>query len=138
MSAFTLVNAYCMINNVDLSDHVKSVTIDYSAETPECTAMGAGTTKQRLPGLLDWKIDVEFNQDYASGKVHATLWPLVGTLTTIIIQAVAGAESATNPKFTGTGIISKYNPLSGKVGDVNTTKVEMVAGSTPLTLDVTP
>jgi len=100
MSAFVLTNAYVMINNVDLSDHVRSVTIDYSAETPESTAMGVAT-KQRLPGLLDWKADIEFNQDYASGKVHATLFTLVGVSTTIIVQAVAGAESATNPKLPG-------------------------------------
>lgn len=134
MPEFVLTNAYCMINSVDLSDHVRSVTIDYNAETPEITAMG-DLTKTRLGGLLDWKLDIEFNQDYAAAKVHITLFTLVGVPTTVIVQAVAGAESATNPKFTGTAILSKYVPMGGKVGDVAVSKAEFV-GSGTLALDV--
>lgn len=129
MSAFILVNAYCMINSVDLSDHVRQITIDYSAETPEITAMGA-TSKARLGGLLDWKIDVEFNQDFAAAKVDATLWPLVGVPTAIIIKPAVGATSATNPAYSGSCILNKYPPLSGKVGDVAITKAEFVGTGT--------
>jgi hypothetical protein len=50
MASFVLTNAYVKINSVDLSDHVRSVKINYSAETPDNTAMGA-TTHSRLPGL---------------------------------------------------------------------------------------
>ena len=120
---------------VDLSDHMRSGTVDYSAETPEKIAMGAGT-KTRLGGLLDWKIDLEFNQDYGAASVDATLFDLVGTSVDVDICATAEVASATNPHFTGTGIISSYNPLGGKVGDVMVTKVTIVAGSTVLTRDV--
>ena len=136
MAAFVITNAYVMINSVNLSDHVRSVTIDYSAETPETTAMGS-TTKTRLGGLLDWKLDVEFNQDYAAASVHITLFTLVGVPTAIIVQGVSGTEGVTNPKFTGTAILSKYVPVGGKVGDVAVSKAEFV-GSGILALDVTP
>jgi len=117
---------------VDLSDHVRQITIDYSAETPESTAMGA-TTKARLPGLLDWKMDVEFNQDYAATEVDVTVFPLVGASVDVDACATSDAASATTPHYTGTGIVTAYNPLSGKVGDVNVTKISIVAGSTVLT-----
>jgi len=137
VSEFVLLDASCEIGPaggalVDLSDHCRSVTIDYSAETPESTAMG-DTSKNRLPGLLDWKIDVEFNQDYAAANVDATLFPLVGAAVDVDICATSAVAGATNPHYTGTGIISTYNPLAGKVGDVNTTKVTIVAGTTVLT-----
>lgn len=120
---------------VDLSDHTRQITIDYSAETPECTAMG-DTTKQRLPGLLDWKMDIELNQDYAAANVDATIFPLVGASVDVDVCATSDAASATTPHYTGTGIVASYNPLSGKVGDVNITKVSIVAGTTVLTRDV--
>lgn len=117
---------------VDLSDHVRHVTIDYSAETPEKTAMG-DLNKTRLPGLLDWKMDVELNQDYDSAKTDATLFALVGALVDVDVCATSDNASPTTPHYTGTGIVSSYNPLSGKVGDVNVTKVNIVAASTVLT-----
>lgn len=137
MAAHILSNAYVMINSVDLSDHVRSVTLDYNAEAPESTAMKATNEKTRLGGLTDWKLDIEFNQDYAATKVHATLFTLVGVATTVIVQAVSGTEGATNPKFTGSAILTKYNPVAGKVGDVNISKAEFVAAGA-LSLDITP
>ena len=138
MASFVLLDASVQICAaggalVDLSDHVRSVTVDYSAETPESTAMGGTGTKSRLPGLKDWKIDVEFNQDYAAANVGLTLFPLLGASVDIDVCATAAAAGPTNPHYTGTGILTKYNPLSGKVGDVNTTKCEIVAGTTILT-----
>lgn len=56
MAAFAFLNAKVTVNAVDLSDHVKSVTINYSAEELDDTAMGA-TSHSRLPGLLDWSMD---------------------------------------------------------------------------------
>lgn len=136
MAEFVLMDASVSINAVDLSDHVRSVTIDYSAETPESTAMG-DTVKERLGGLLDWKVDIEFNQDFAALKVDATLFPLVGVSTALIIKPDSGAISATNPAFTGNGILNSYNPVAGKVGDVATTKATFM-GTGVLTRDVTP
>jgi len=140
MAEFVLLDASVSIGPadgalVDLSDHCRSVTIDYSAETPESTAMG-DLNKNRLPGLLDWKIDVEFNQDYDAANVDATLFPLVGAAVDVDICATSDVAAPTTPHFTGTGIISAYNPLGGKVGDTNTTKVTIVAGTTVLTRDV--
>jgi len=42
------------------------------------TVMG-DTTRSNIAGLLNWSIDVEFLQDFASAKVDATLFALVGS-----------------------------------------------------------
>ena len=77
MATFVFKNGYVMVNNVDLSDHVRSVSLSYSAADVEDNNMG-DSTQQRLAGLKDWSLSVEFSQDYASGKVDATLFDLVG------------------------------------------------------------
>lgn len=114
-------NAKVIINSVDLSDHVRQVTINYSAEMLEKTAMG-DNGKTRVAGLLDFSVDVEFNQDYASGKVDATLFPLVGAAAfPIAINPTNAAVSPTNPTFSGNVLLETYPPLGGNVGALLTT-----------------
>jgi hypothetical protein len=48
---------------------------------------------------------------------------LVGTSTALEVRPDAGSVSATNPKFTGSGILESYPIVSGAVGDVSTTSV---------------
>lgn len=130
MASIVLTNAKLLVNAVDLSDHVRSVKINYKAETPENTAMGA-STKSRLPGLLDWDMDIELNQDWAAAKTDATLFPLVGAAAfTVDVQPVNAARSATNPSYTGSALLADYPPLGQKVGEVATTTIKLMGTGT--------
>ena len=122
MATVVLNDASVVINSVDLSDHVKSVTINYSAEMLDDTAMG-DNTRSRKGGLKDWSFDITFHQDYAASNVDATLFPLVGTAFSTVIKPTSGAVSATNPSYTGTGTLESYNPIGGGVGDLQETSI---------------
>ena len=89
-------NASVTLNSVDLSDHVSSVTLDITADEIVTTAMG-DTFQSRTGGLKDGTLSIEFQQDFASSEVDATLFPLLGSTTAFIIKADAGSTSATNP-----------------------------------------
>ncbi len=137
MATFVFKNGYVMVNNVDLSDHVRSVSLSYSAAEVEDNNMG-DSTQQRLAGLKDWSLSVEFSQDYASGKVDATLFDLVGAAPFAVhVKPVNTTISATNPDFTGNVILTEYPILDGSVGDLATTSVNFVAAG-DLTRDVEP
>lgn len=111
-------NAKVTVNSVDLSDHVKSVSISYGAEELDDTVMG-DTAKSRLPGLLDWSAEVEWVQDFAASEVDATLFPLVGAASfTFAVVPVNAAVSATNPNFNGNAILTSYQPMGGTVGQL--------------------
>lgn len=116
MANLVLTNAYVLLNAVDLSNLVRTVTLDYSAEMQDDTAM-SDTARSRIGGLKDWSLQIEFFQDYASGKVDATLFALVGSTFAVEVRSSAGSVSATNPKFTGTGILESYQPVGGTVGE---------------------
>lgn len=119
MAKTILFDAFVSINGVDLSDHVKSVELDYTADTPDSTTMKSTPTRERISGLRDWSIALDFTNDYAAASVDATLFPLMGqTFAVILRPAKASAVSATNPNYSGTGILSSYKPLAGAVGDV--------------------
>jgi hypothetical protein len=124
-----LYNAYLTVGGVDLSDHVKSITINWGAEALDSTAM-SHTTRQNVGGLLTWSIQVDFLQDYAASEVDVTLQALVGTTATVVVRADAGASAATNPTYTGTGLLTSYVPVGGTVGDMHMTQATFEAGGT--------
>lgn len=125
MAEHVFTNAHVSLGGVDLSDHVRQVTLRYSGEPQDITAMSA-TARARLGGLLDWSLDVEFNQDYAAGEVDATLFSLVSTSVAVVLRPDAGVIGPTNPEFTGNAILENYQPLGGTVGDPHVSPVTFV------------
>ena len=115
--ALTYVNPKITINSVDLSDHIASVTINQKFDELDTTAFGS-TGKTRIAGLEDSSIAIEFLQDYAASSVEATLNSLIGTTTTVVIQSKTGAVSATNPKWTGTCLVTELQPVAGAAGEL--------------------
>jgi hypothetical protein len=130
MAISVLTNAQVFINGVDLSDHVSKVTTTDTRDPVDITAMGA-TSKAITKGLGDGKVSIDFFQDFAAAKVHATLQPLIGSSTTVAIEVrpVNGARSATNPAFLMSGLLMNYPMLDGKVGDANSATYEFVNGA---------
>jgi len=123
--AITMTNlATLSVNAVDLSDHVREITIDMSAEDLDATAMGA-LSKAHAVGLRDDKIEVTFLQDYAAAKVDATLAPLVGSSTpfTIVAKPSSAAVSASNPSYTLSALLFDYTPIDASVGEISLPKV---------------
>ena len=130
MATFVYTDASVVVNSVDLSDHVKSCTLNYEAEMLDDTVMG-DTTRSNLAGLLNWSIDVDFLQDFASAKVDATLFALVGSASfTVILKPTSGSVSATNPSFTGSAVLESYPPMTGGVGDLETVSVTFRSAGT--------
>ena len=127
MAEVVFTNAYLSINAVVLSDHIRQITLNYSAEPQDITAM-SDTTRQRIGGLLDWSITIEFNQDYAASEVDVTLFAIVGTVIAIEIRPDAGAVAVTNPKYTGNALLESYQPIGGTIGEVHVAPITLTAG----------
>lgn len=128
MAKFVATNYSLVVNAVDLSDHVQSMTVSMLAEDVDLTAMGA-TSREHGIGLRDDRIEVTFFQDFASGKVNATLntmYNLGSTGATVTAKPTSAAVSSTNPSFSGTFILLGWEPLKATVGEAATTDVTFV------------
>lgn len=113
---------------VTLSDHANSVTLTYEIESVEVTAFGA-TGRSFTGGLQNNSIEIEFMQDFAASNVEATIFPLVGTTTTVAITPTSSATSATNPKYTVTGTyLASHTPVAGAVGELAMTSLSFTGG----------
>jgi hypothetical protein len=122
MARKVLTNVIVKVNNVDLSDHIASVELSRSFDDIETTAYGnAGRT--RVGGLEDSSISLDFHQDWAAGEVEATIQPLLGGTASFEIIPDGTAVSATNPKYSGTVLITEWTPVSGGVGELATASV---------------
>ena len=122
MSTFMLSNASITINSVDLSSYVTSITLSQSADSLEDTAMG-DTSRSYIGGLKSGTVDIEFNADFAAAKTEATIFPLVGTSTAVVVKPVAASVSATNPSYTFNAICTEWDTLNGSVGEIATHSV---------------
>lgn len=123
MATLAFTGAHVEINSVDLSTFVRGVTINYAAEMLDETAMG-DTTRTMKGGLKNWSMEIEFTQDFAASSPDVSLFSLVGSTFTVTVRPVKGtAVGATNPNYTGTGILESYSPLQNSVGELAMTTV---------------
>lgn len=121
MAKMILNDCYLSVATIDLSNRVRSLTMELKGDVIDATTM-SNTYKDKLAGFVDWKVTVEFAQDYAAANVDATLFPLVGTSCALVIRPDSAAKGAGNPEFTGNGILVEYSPIAGKVSELNATK----------------
>ena len=124
MAVFVFTNGYVSIGAVDLSSHIRQVTLRTTHDVIETTAMGA-TAKTRIAGLADNNMTLEFNQDFAAGTagVEAVIYPLLATGAAFEVRPVNTTVGPTNPKYTGSVLISEWAPLDGSIGELATTSV---------------
>jgi hypothetical protein len=122
MSKIVLTDAKVTINSVNLSDHINNITLETKDDIIETTAFG-GTAKSRVAGLADNQVTLDFHQDFAATNVEATIYPLLGQTTTIVVQPTSAAVSATNPTYTFSAVIVDWTPLKGQIGQLSTASV---------------
>jgi hypothetical protein len=117
MAKLVFLNGYVQIAGTDLSDHASDITLELVKEQVDVTAMGADA-HQWLGGLENDKLTVTFWQDFAASEVDATLYPIwaAGTAVAFKVAANTSSISSTNPSYSGSVILSDYQPIAGKVG----------------------
>lgn len=129
MAKFVYNDAHVTINSVDLSDHVQSVSLDVAVTEADVTSM-SDDWDMVIAGRKRVSGSITFYQDFAASEVDATVWPLVGTTTNLVIRPTAAAVGAANPDYDVTGaLITGYSPVTGTYGDAAMTTVTFTGGT---------
>lgn len=123
MAKIVLTNAYVSIGGTDLSDAISSVSLSTTRDAVETTAFGSTAARTRVGGLADNSVTLEFHQDFATSEVEQTIYPLLGTTTTVIINANGSSTTTTNPSYTFTALVTEWTPVNGAVGELATASV---------------
>jgi hypothetical protein len=128
MAVLVLTDAVITVNSIALSDHANSVTLNYEIDSVETTAFGS-TGHKFTGGLQNNSLDIEFMQDFAASNVEASIYPLVGTTTTVKVKPTSSATGATNPEYTLTGcFLAAHTPVGAAVGELAMTSLSFTGG----------
>jgi hypothetical protein len=122
MARIVLTDAKVTVNGVNLSDHISSVSLSMSTDVIETTAFGSTAAKTRVASLQDNSVTLEFHQDFATSNVEATIYPLLGSNTTIVVSPTS-TVSASSPSYSFSATVSEWTPLNGGVGELATASV---------------
>jgi len=123
MARIVLTDAKITINSVNLSSYISSVTLSTSNDVVETTGFSSTAARTRVAGLQDNSVTIEFFQDFATSLVEQTIYPLLGTTTSVVVLPTSSAAGPTNPSYTFTALVSEWQPLSGAVGELSTASV---------------
>jgi hypothetical protein len=112
MAIIAFKNVQLLINDVDLSDRANSVVLTYEVEQQDATVMGGN--RAFIGGIQNNTVEVTLYQDFAAGEVEATIFPLVGTTTSISLKPIKGeATSATNPGYSIVdAFLASHSPIN--------------------------
>ena len=128
MAQIVLTDASITINSIELADRSNSVEVNYEIESVEVTAFGGN--RSFIGGLQNNTCTVELMQDFAATETEATIFPLVGTQTTLVFKPSTGAVSATNPSYTITGAyLASHTPIAAAVGELAMTSLTFTGGT---------
>ncbi|HEX7099662.1 MAG TPA: hypothetical protein VF377_10505 [Acidimicrobiia bacterium] len=127
MPKHVLKDVKVTVNAVDLSDHISSVEVMLSKDEVETTAFAGNGGRERIQGLEDDSFTLNFQQDFGTAEVDATLYPLFqsGSPFAVVVTPSTAAVSATNPSYSGTCVLFEYQPLAGAIGDLSETSVTL-------------
>ena len=129
MAVLVLTNCSIKVNTVQLADRANTVTLNYEIDSVEVTAFGSGG-HTFTGGLQNNSIEVTFQQDYAAANVEATIYPLVGTTTTVEIIPVNTTVSSTNNRYTiSNTFLAAHTPVAGAVGELASTSLTFTGGT---------
>ncbi len=132
MAKFVAKDYDIEINGSDFSSSLAAVTLSLTAEEQETTAFGT-EYRQRISGLKDASISLDFHQDFGATAVDATLFPLLGSEATVVVKPTSGAIGTVNPGFSAVYLVTEYSPFDSSVGDLATLSVSWPIASGTVT-----
>lgn len=130
MAVQVLKDVTVSIGGVQLESKAQSVTLNYEVESIDVTSFDGSGARKFAGGLVNLSAEVTLMQDFAATQTEATIYPLVGTTTNVIIKPTSGAVSATNPSYTITGAyLASHTPVAGGVGELAMTTLSFTGGT---------
>jgi hypothetical protein len=129
VAKFAATDFTVTVNGTSLSTSLTSVDLTISADDKDVSTFGVGY-RQHVGGLKQGQLQLNFLQDFALSSVESVLYPLLGSIATVVITPTSGTVSATNPSYTVPCLVTSVQPLSASVGDVPTQQVTWMSSGT--------
>ena len=124
-----LSNPVVTVNTVALTGWCSAASLNVRFDALDNTTFGE-TARTYTKGLGDHELTLTLLLTYASAETYATLAPLVGTTTTVIVKPTSAVDSATNPGFTLTGtFLAELPVINATLGELQTIDITFQGGT---------
>jgi hypothetical protein len=121
MAKQIIQNPVIIIAAGTVSANCAQVTINLTAEDVDTTNFASLGWKERQGGLKDGSVSFEWQNDYATGALDSTFFPLLGTQVPFTVRpSSTAAVGSGNPQYSGTLLVTEYSPVDSAVGDLAT------------------
>jgi hypothetical protein len=123
-----LSNPTVTVGGVALTGWCTSATLTRTVTALNDTVFG-DTANTFTAGLEDNECTLTLFLSYASAATYATLAPLVGTKTTVIVKPTDAVDSPTNPGFTLTNCYLESLPvIAASLGELQQIDIVLMGG----------
>jgi hypothetical protein len=133
MAKFVGKNTRVKVGGTDLTANIASVTLNQTVNEVESTGFGSASV-QRIAGLEDASVTLDFHQDYGTGSVADAVGSVFGGTAEIKILAGTvlnqGTATAAAPLYSVTVLCSQQDLVNSQVGDISTFSVTWPAVGT--------
>jgi hypothetical protein len=129
LAKFVATDFAISINGTPLAGSIAAVTINETAAEVETTSFGSGGYVQRVAGLKDASVSLDFHQDFGAGGIHQLVQPLLGGYATVTVVPTSGSVSAVNPAITLSALVTEYSSVDASIGDLATFSVTWPLGT---------
>ncbi len=112
-------NGFFSIATDDISSDILELNVPESVETQDDTTMGSNTRLVEA-GLSVWEISGRFKVVFGASSTEAKFQAIAaaaGREAALVYRPDSAAKSATNPEWTGTGMLEELTVGSGSTGD---------------------
>lgn len=121
MAKYVVTQPLVTLAGGTVSSGVVKATVNLKYDDLDATNFASGGAKERLAGLSDGTLTLEFQQDFGASAIDSVIWGLKGTVATFKVQP--GGTAASNIYYSGSVLVNDYSPIDSAVGDLATFSV---------------
>lgn len=120
MANMILKTSVILLATVDWSAQAKKIELSAEVDEKDVTTFASLGWVEVKGGLFKAGLSIDWLQDVAAAALDSAMWThfLTGTPIAFETRLTSAAVGASNPKWTGSVLVSKWTPISGSPGDV--------------------
>jgi predicted secreted protein len=130
MAVLAFTNPYVALSGTERSTYVRAVTLNVEVESLETTVGSSAGYRSHIGGLKEGTLEIEFNNDFADSAIDDIVWGLLGTVVSFEVRPVNTTVGTSNPRYSGSVLISSWTPVGQAVGELVTTSVSWPTSGT--------
>lgn len=116
MAKEVLYDVEVILGGTDFQSHASAVTIQGDTEVIDVTGFDSSQTREYLLGFKSWTVTIEYWDDFADNDINEVLFGFWGTSQTLTVTKADTTVSASNPKYSGTVLVTNPTFMRAGVG----------------------